>query len=585
MQKQPIFRSLIALAILLGIVWSCKKEDPAPVKSTEKAISTFAFSGISPAVNASISGTTISAGVPFSVDVTTLVPTITVSTKATVSPASGSAQNFTNPVTYTVTAEDGTTQKYTVTVTKGAAPKSAEKSILTFGFNALSPAVAASISGLNITATLPSGTDATKLVPTITLSPKATVSPATGTSQNFANPVTYTVTAEDGSTQAYNVAITVTPAPVVTTKTIKSSGELPDVLEDLSDGVDYIITADISISGTRVVTIKPGVKIQFEGGSSGFTINSQSALKMIGTAAKPIILEGKVATAGSWKGIEIRAINIENQWEYVTLSHAGGSSQTAGLRVGYFGDATRVSVKNCTFSTNLGYGIWCNDGSYTGTMFRGFSNNTFTDNTKSALKIRAVEMDDLDSQSKYSNNGQKFIEVSTQSSVLADPITVKKIDVPYRVYSVIESKDKITINAGVTMEFTTSSGFKLSYSYKNASIVAVGTAADPIKFVGYISGTKGVWLGFNLQSGNIEINLKYCQIDGAGSDDFGCGADFKAAVIFGSGCNDVGRGSITNCNITNSGGYGIAYKSGDAVTIKDNTFKDNTKVDIYDFKK
>ena len=585
MQKQPIFRSLIALAILLGVVWSCKKEDPAPVKSTEKAISTFTFSGISPAVTASISATTISAGVPFSVDVTTLVPTITVSTKATVSPASGSAQNFTNPVTYTVTAEDGTSQKYTVTVTKGAAPKSAEKIILTFGFNALSPAVAASISGLNITATLPAGTDATKLVPTITLSPKATVSPATGTSQNFANPVTYTVTAEDGSTQAYNVAITVTPAPVVTTKTIKSSGELPDVLEDLSDGVDYIITADISISGTRVVTIKPGVKIQFEGGSSGFTINSQSALKMIGTAAKPIILEGKVATAGSWKGIEIRAINIENQWEYVTLSHAGGSSQTAGLRVGYFGDATRVSVKNCTFSTNLGYGIWCNDGSYTGTMFRGFSNNTFTDNTKSALKIRAVEMDDLDSQSKYSNNGQKFIEVSTQSSVLADPITVKKIDVPYRVYSVIESKDKITINAGVTMEFTTSSGFKLSYSYKNASIVAVGTAADPIKFVGYISGTKGVWLGFNLQSGNIEINLKYCQIDGAGSDDFGCGADFKAAVIFGSGCNDVGRGSITNCNITNSGGYGIAYKSGDAVTIKDNTFKDNTKVDIYDFKK
>ena len=209
MQKQPIFRSLIALAILLGVVWSCKKEDPAPVKSTEKAISTFTFSGISPAVTASISATTISAGVPFSVDVTTLVPTITVSTKATVSPASGSAQNFTNPVTYTVTAEDGTSQKYTVTVTKGAAPKSAEKIILTFGFNALSPAVAASISGLNITATLPSGTDATKLVPTITLSPKATVSPATGTSQDFSKAVTYTVTAEDGSTQAYSVVVTV----------------------------------------------------------------------------------------------------------------------------------------------------------------------------------------------------------------------------------------------------------------------------------------------------------------------------------------------------------------------------------------
>ena len=586
MNKQPIFRSLVALALLLGIIWSCKKEDPIPAKSTAKDISTFAFSGISPAVNGTISGTSISATVPFSVDVTTLAPTIALSPKATVSPASGSAQNFTNPVTYTVTAEDGTNQKYTVTVTKSAAPKSTEKAILTFAFNALSPAVAASISGLNITATLPAGTDATKLVPTIMLSPKATVSPATGTAQDFSKAVTYTVTAEDGSTQAYNITITVTPAPVVTTKTISKSSDLPDVLEDLNDGVDYVITTDISISGIRVVTVRPGVKIQFEGGSSGFTINGQSALKMIGTAAKPIILEGKVATAGSWKGVEIKAINSENQWEYVTLNHGGGSSQTAGLRIGYFSDATRVSVKNCTFSTNLGYGIWCNDNSYAGTMFAGFSNNTFTDNTKSALKIRAVEMGDLDGQSKYINNGQKFIEIAVQSPVLTDPITVKKIDVPYRVYSVIKSKDKITINAGVTMEFTSSSGFELSYgaTFKAASIVAVGTAADPIKFVGSIPGTKGVWLGFNLQNGNVENNLKYCQIDGAGSDDFGCGANFKAAVIFGSGCGDAGKGSVTNCNITNSGGYGIAYKEGDAVTVKDNTFKDNTKTDIYVFK-
>ncbi len=215
MNKQPIFRSLVALALLLGIIWSCKKEDAVPPKSTAKDISTFAFSGISPAVNAAISGTSISATVPFSVDVTTLAPTIALSPKATVSPASGAAQNFTNPVTYTVTAEDGTNQKYTVTVTKSVAPKSTEKAILTFAFNALSPAVATSISGLNITATLPAGTDATKLVPTITLSPKATVSPATGTAQDFSKAVTYTVTAEDGSTQAYNVAITVTPTPVV----------------------------------------------------------------------------------------------------------------------------------------------------------------------------------------------------------------------------------------------------------------------------------------------------------------------------------------------------------------------------------
>lgn len=44
-------------------------------------------------------------------DVTALVPVITVSTGATISPASGTAQDFSSPVAYEVTAEDGTTKK------------------------------------------------------------------------------------------------------------------------------------------------------------------------------------------------------------------------------------------------------------------------------------------------------------------------------------------------------------------------------------------------------------------------------------------------------------------------------------------
>ena len=53
---------------------------------------------------------------------TALVPTITISTAATISPASGVAQNFTNPVHYTVTAEDDSQQTYTVTVSIGERP-------------------------------------------------------------------------------------------------------------------------------------------------------------------------------------------------------------------------------------------------------------------------------------------------------------------------------------------------------------------------------------------------------------------------------------------------------------------------------
>jgi len=64
---------------------------------------------------------TVDIEVAFGTDVSSLTPTITLSTGATVSPLSGVAQDFTLPVTYTVTAEDGITiQDWVVTVIQDA---------------------------------------------------------------------------------------------------------------------------------------------------------------------------------------------------------------------------------------------------------------------------------------------------------------------------------------------------------------------------------------------------------------------------------------------------------------------------------
>jgi hypothetical protein len=59
----------------------------------------------------------IAVTVPYGTDVGNLTPTVTVSTGAVVAPLSGMPQNFTNPVPYIVTAEDGSFVTYTVTVT------------------------------------------------------------------------------------------------------------------------------------------------------------------------------------------------------------------------------------------------------------------------------------------------------------------------------------------------------------------------------------------------------------------------------------------------------------------------------------
>lgn len=59
---------------------------------------------------------------PFDTDLTKLKPQISTSEKAIISPKSGQEQDFTNPIVYTVTAENGSTRQYKVSITLGEAP-------------------------------------------------------------------------------------------------------------------------------------------------------------------------------------------------------------------------------------------------------------------------------------------------------------------------------------------------------------------------------------------------------------------------------------------------------------------------------
>jgi eukaryotic-like serine/threonine-protein kinase len=198
------------LLILLSLVFafSACKEDTTVPKSSAKAITKLTFPQFTPAVQATIDENTkrITAVVPPTADITKLIPSISVSLKAKVLPDSGKVQDFTNEVTYTVTAEDGTKQDYKVMVSR---TKFSGKDITEFSFADFSPAVVAKIDPATktITATVPATADLTKLKPTLKLSDRATVNPASGTVVDFSKAVNFTVTAEDASTQVYAVTV------------------------------------------------------------------------------------------------------------------------------------------------------------------------------------------------------------------------------------------------------------------------------------------------------------------------------------------------------------------------------------------
>lgn len=102
--------------VMLGDVVIIPKGGEAPL-SNKCEITSFKIGG----ATGTITDSAIAVTVPKDTDVTSLTPTIVVSEGATVSPASGTAKDFTNPVTYTVTAANETTTKdFTVTVTVSA---------------------------------------------------------------------------------------------------------------------------------------------------------------------------------------------------------------------------------------------------------------------------------------------------------------------------------------------------------------------------------------------------------------------------------------------------------------------------------
>lgn len=122
--KNTILTTGDSLASLSGKTVSGKRinaQRALQAVNPAKAITAFSF--VAPAVTGVIDETThtIAVTVPFGTNVTALAPTIATSTGATVSPASGVAQDFTNPVIYTVTAANGSTQTYVVTVTVASA--------------------------------------------------------------------------------------------------------------------------------------------------------------------------------------------------------------------------------------------------------------------------------------------------------------------------------------------------------------------------------------------------------------------------------------------------------------------------------
>ncbi|MEO9965289.1 MAG: T9SS type A sorting domain-containing protein [Reichenbachiella sp.] len=172
-------------------------------ESTDANILTFVLAEQTGEAVINTSTHTVSIEVANGTDLTNLTPEITISAGASITPEG--VEDFSSAVTYVITAEEPTSsEEWQVSVT---AARSNATDILTFVLTEQTSEATIDATNHTVTIEVTNGTDVTNLVPAITLSTGATMTPEGA--QDFSSEVIYTVMAEDGvTTEDWGVSVT-----------------------------------------------------------------------------------------------------------------------------------------------------------------------------------------------------------------------------------------------------------------------------------------------------------------------------------------------------------------------------------------
>ena len=435
--------------------------------------------------------------------------------------------------------------------------QSSEKQILSFNFESIKNPVIGSIDqkAKTIVLTVPFGTNITNLIPTITVSDSATVTPSSGVAQNFTNSVNYTVIAQDGSSITYLVTVNLNAIP---TEPIELFGSITkdSTLKDLGLPIDYIVTGDLSIDGSALLTIEPGTTIAFSTEINEFEVNYYAGIKAVGTANKPIIFTGPESNQnkGAWVGIVIYSKRNENEFDYVYINNAG-RNDFPGLKL-----SGNLSISNSKISNCLNDGISMEDG--WGSLIK-FEKNLIENCDGFPIDCYDFEQAmPINLTSNFVNNGKQYIKISHSTS-FNRKMTINPNKIPYFANSLSVCDDTLIINDGV----------EIAFEYESNIYVYVGGV---LKINGSIKGV--VLTGYHKEPGSWEGIMVYNSYDNSISN---CKIEYAGGWSANLECTRSGKLTLKNVALNYSKGYG-AYIDDEATIIHSGvTFKNNKLGNVY----
>ncbi|MFY0599432.1 MAG: VCBS repeat-containing protein [Cyclobacteriaceae bacterium] len=232
--------------------------------STEAEITAFSFDSQTGSATIDDSANTISIEVGVGTSLTDLVAEFTLSSGASadigaVRQVSGTTANdFTNPITYTVTSGNGlTTKSWVVTVNRVI---NTDTDIINFDIlNQIGDEVI-NTTDHTVLVNMPFETNASALTPVIELPFGATINPESGVEANFTNTVVYTVTAEDGVTsQDWDVTVNVPLVANSTPTAITFLDGVNEIPENENVGFSLtLMTTDSDVGDTHTYSFVDG---------------------------------------------------------------------------------------------------------------------------------------------------------------------------------------------------------------------------------------------------------------------------------------------------------------------------------------
>lgn len=163
-------------------------------------------------------------------NIRSVAPLFTIPSGATVTPASGVTQDFSNPVQYRVLSNDGYTGKTYTVITDQF--ERAEITELRTSQDVCSITGIIDQAAGTISVFMPAGTNLAAVSPVISTPQSVTLSPQSGVTQDFSNgPINYSVTNTEGITREYEVTI----STINSTKDVVFIGEADCVNTLLDD--------------------------------------------------------------------------------------------------------------------------------------------------------------------------------------------------------------------------------------------------------------------------------------------------------------------------------------------------------------